>query len=83
MAYDLVLRQQLDRDYSRGEGRACQVGTRLAGVAALGLVLSAAASPRAERVLERRYYRRKFSGGLRSTQETPVVTMRELVYGPR
>ena len=82
VAYDLVLRRQLDRDYSRGAGYAGQSSTRLAGVVALGLVLSAAASPRAERVLERRYYRQKFSGGLRSTQETPVVTMRELVYGP-
>jgi hypothetical protein len=83
MAYDLVLRRQLDRDYSRGAGRAGQAGTRLAGVAALGLLLSTLAAPRSGKKLERRYYRRAYRGDLRATQETPVVTMRELVYGPR
>lgn len=83
MAYDLILRRQLDRDYSRGEGRASQAGTRLAGVAALGLVLSVLTAPRAGREMERRYYRRAYRGDLRATQETPVLTMRELIYGPR
>lgn len=83
MAYDLILRRRLDRDYSRGVGCAGQAGTRLAGVAALGLVLSALATPRAGREVERRYYRRAYRSGLRATQETPAVTMRELVYGPR
>lgn len=83
VAYDLVLRKQLDRDYSRGTGCAGQAGTRLAGVAALGLLLSALAAPHAGRGLERRYYRREFRGDLRATQETPIITMRELIYGPR
>ena len=83
MAYDLLLRRQLDRDYSRGEGSACQAGPRLAAVAGLGLLLSALAAPRAGRQLERRYYRRAYRGDLRATQETPAITMRELVYGPR
>ena len=83
MAYDLLLMRQLDRDYSRGEGRAGQASAKLAGVAALGLVLSALAAPRAGREMERRYYRRAYRGDLRATQETPATTMRELVYGPR
>jgi len=83
VAYDLVLRRQLDRDYSRGEGGARPAGPRLAAVAGLGLLLSASAPLSAGRRLESRYYRRKFRGDLRATQETPAVTMRELVYGPR
>ena len=95
MAYDLLLHQHTTRSFARGDTppntREPNEVSFTRGVlvpAAAGIGTSAAvlllflASTRAgRRKVESTYYRTT-RRDLRSTQETPAVSMRELVYGP-
>lgn len=78
MSYDLILRRQLPRDLSIGE-ETCPPSHRGAlAVAAFAALLA----PCVLRAGETVSYRHRYGRGLARTQEIPVVSMRELVYGP-
>ena len=90
MAYDLISRQQTPRSYSRESGSTALVSpqttdgtmTQLLIIGALGTVATIAWSlPKAKRSIEKRRYRREFSGDLDTTQVLPAISMKELIYG--
>jgi len=78
MAYDLVLRRRIQRDYSRGDEPARPASPKTEAlsflVANAALIVAGAA--------ESASYR-DYRAGLTKTQELPAVSMSELVYGPR
>lgn len=88
MAYDLILRRQSARDFSRGPSPApTPSGARVLKIAlatgtALGVVqVLATIGSKTNKWSERRYYQREFRDNPRRTQEIPVTTMRDMVYG--
>jgi hypothetical protein len=95
MPYDLLLRRQLSGSVARddtSEGRLdphdVSLERGLLMPVALGLATAAVVAAslcglpgKARRAAERTYYKAT-RRDLGSTQETPAVTMRELVYGP-
>lgn len=94
MSYDILLRRQSSGSIARDDASEGRLDPRDVSLergmlpVALGLATavvvaaSIAGLPgRARRAAERTYYRAT-RRDLGSTQETPAVTMRELVYGP-
>jgi hypothetical protein len=93
MAYDLALRRQSPKSFSRGDepphprdpnevspARSLLLPTAT-GLAATALVVALLGGTRgAGRRVERTYYRAT-RRDLARTQETPAVTMSEMVYG--
>jgi hypothetical protein len=82
MSYDLLLRRQSPGNYARGDEVPrphSPSGVVLAAAAASTLLLVGILG--AGRRVERTYYRATWRD-LGRTQETPALTMRELVYGP-
>lgn len=93
MSYDLILHRQLPSNHSRGSetrpsrgpnevspARALLVPTAAGLATAAVLVLLLGKTGKVQRTVEKKYYRAT-RRDLGRTQETPAVTMRELVYG--
>jgi hypothetical protein len=81
MAYDLLLRRQVPRDYSRGDE------TRPPAARAAALLTIAAGAvlllPHLVRRAEVARVRREYDDGLDVTSKIPAVSMRDLVYESR
>ncbi len=95
MSYDLALRRQISGSVARDDAcpdpaevsfeRGLLLPTALglaAAAASVGIVLSLGGHRGVRRRVEGTYYRATWRD-LARTQETPSVTMRELVYGPK
>jgi hypothetical protein len=87
VSYDLLLRRQISRSVARDDTSDGDLKLSLLPLA-LGLATSAVVAGvvfgggrKVGRAAERTYYRKTWRD-LASTQETPAVTMRDLVYGP-
>ena len=89
MSYDLILRRQTPRNFSR-EGSASPLTANperegLKAVALLGLGLLGAVAqslPKIGRDRERQYYHKEFaSDDLHITREMPAISMEDLIYG--
>jgi len=79
MSWDLALRRHLPRDISRGDSPPPDPRAEIFSAAvSAGFLLA----PVAIRLFEKPYYRLSRRGDLSTTQESPAITMRELVYGP-
>lgn len=80
MAYDLILRRQVSRNYARGQ--ALQPSRKSVAIGLLGLMTAGALTivPYVIRQREIERYRREFGDGLDVTQELPAMTMHDLIY---
>jgi hypothetical protein len=91
VAYDLILRRQITRNFSREESASPlaaepeREGLKAVALLSLGLLGAVAWSlPKIGRVREKRYYRRTFAADdLRITREMPAISMKDLMYGGR
>jgi hypothetical protein len=88
MSYDILLRRQISGSVARDDTSNGDLKLSLLPLA-LGLATSAVVAwvafggaRRVGRAVEKTYYRKTWRD-LAATQETPAVTMRELVYDPR
>ena len=78
MAYDLLLRRHVPSSFSREGGAPAVVAGGVAVLAALGCLIV----PRIRRQAENDRYRRDYADDLYSTQESPAISMAELVRQP-
>lgn len=81
MAYDLILRRTIPRNYARGHDlRPTPVAIGL-GVFSLLIASSLVVVPGILRQREIRRYQRELDDGSSVTREMPAVTMEDLIYG--
>jgi hypothetical protein len=83
MAYDLLLRRHVPSSFSREGGIPAAVAGGVAVLAALGCLII----PKVRRQAENQRYRREYADDLGSkalyaTQESPAISMAELVRQP-
>jgi len=80
MAYDIVFRRQIPRNYSRDNPDPTS-SPQATGLAGLGLAAAVLVVPRLLRAGEVQYYRRRLADDrAHITREMPAISMHDMVY---